>query len=250
MPPSTRWPAHTASRSAFRSVSDSGNVTKPPGGWGLLRRSAEDRRQESDPADSLDDLGKLHGVQRPSHPQGAERVTDQRNIAVGRLRRAIASSITCRTSRTQTSVRPKRTALVCGRRCPPSGFVRISDPCWSSWNTGLGGAVASLRIRARSVMGPQARVGGIIQAGLECGRSAVAEQARCKRVDSRPRQRFLHAQRAPAGAGYRRSNATGPVTVATPDPFAVDDMGFVNSDARCGGTQRPSQSAGHRRHSW
>jgi hypothetical protein len=31
-------------------------------------------------------------------------------------------------SRTQTSVRAKRTALVYGRRFPPRGFVRISDP--------------------------------------------------------------------------------------------------------------------------
>jgi hypothetical protein len=28
-----------------------------------------------------------------------------------------------------------------------------------------------------------------------------------------------------------------PPPVAAPDPFAVDDMGFVNSDARCDGTQ-------------
>jgi hypothetical protein len=48
--------------------------------------------------------------------------------------------------------------------------------------------------------------------------------------NARPSTPVAPSPSQPAGAPL-------PPPVAAPDPFAVDDMGFVNSDARCGGTQ-------------
>lgn len=48
--------------------------------------------------------------------------------------------------------------------------------------------------------------------------------------NARPSTPVAPSPSQPAGAPL-------PPPVAAPDRFAVDDMGFVNSDARCGGTQ-------------
>ena len=66
------------------------------------------------------------------------------------------------------------------------------------------GAVAPLGMGtgcAVRFIGPQARVGRIVQALVEPRRAAVAEQARGEGVDARPREPFLQAEVAALGGG-------------------------------------------------